>query len=185
MSRRQDEVAAGHQVAPATAAPATAAPSPVRTLQRSLGNARLLQLQVALRRPVTQRRDDGEAIDADVSVSGGAPLPPAVQARAESALGVPLADVRVVNDASTCSRLGAHAFAMHQEQTPYVVLGQSVDAGTTDGEFTMMHELAHIAQQRRGETAGLDGLGGDADQRERLERDADRAAAAALTRSPA
>ena len=45
-----------------------------------------------------------------------------------------------------------------------------------------MHELAHVAQQKRGETAGLDGIGGDEARRDSLEQAAD-ACAGKMTRS--
>jgi hypothetical protein len=52
-----------------------------------------------------------------------------------------------------------------------------VDLESADGQFTLMHELTHVAQQKRGQSDALDGLGGDESTREALEADADRSAA--------
>jgi len=49
-----------------------------------------------------------------------------------------------------------------------------------EGRFTLMHELAHVAQQQRGEATGLSGLGGDEGARAHLEDQADAAAARGL-----
>ncbi|MDA8219094.1 MAG: DUF4157 domain-containing protein [Dehalococcoidales bacterium] len=50
---------------------------------------------------------------------------------------------------------------------------------TAEGRQLLGHELAHIAQQAEGRTAGLEGLEGDPSLRESLEAEADEAGAAA------
>jgi hypothetical protein len=123
---------------------------------------------------VTQAREKAEDIASNVSLpSGGEKLDAPVQMHAEQHLGVGLGDVNVVKGADkACESMGAMAFASGND----VYLSSSVDTSTPDGQFTMMHELAHVAQQKKGETSGLEGLGGDEGKREHLESTADSAA---------
>lgn len=176
-------------------------PSKVKQLQARYGNSRLLQLRAAaVQRDgapdwirdqlgigateeanftrVTEARAAAEQAAEAVSLpGGGVALDAPVQRQAESHLGVPLDDVRVVHGAdAACQAMGATAFATGSE----IYLSSGVDANTEDGRFTMAHELAHVAQQKRGETTGLQGLEGDEDKRSALEHAADSTAGAML-----
>jgi Domain of unknown function (DUF4157) len=187
--RAHDEEIEGAQVTEESEA--RSSPSPLRSLQRSLGNSRLGMLRAAVQRqaaPEWMRRDlglpvnDAPAVEPEaVAVAvpaGGQPLPAPVQARAEAHLGVPMDDVNVVTGGdSACAPIGAQAFTTEDSGRPTVVLGNSVDLGTPDGQFTMMHELGHVAQQKRGLASDLSGLGGDEGTRSSLEAHADEQAA--------
>lgn len=176
-------------------------PSRVQQLQSRLGNARLLQLRAAaIQREgapdwvrdqlgigptqeanfarVQEAHAAAEQAAASVSLpGGGTQLDASVRDHAESHLGMPMGDVRVVQGAdAACDAMGAVAFATGSE----IYLSSSVDPSSADGQFTMAHELAHVAQQKRGETSGLEGLDGDAGKRESLEQAADATAAAML-----
>lgn len=179
--------------------------SPVQRLQRGLGNARLAQLRGALQRQASgeapawikdqlgvtaesenamaQRDQMMEAADSVQIPTGGSALPPAVQRQAEAHLGTSLDGVSVVSGAnSVCDALGATAFAAPQDGGGHtVVLSGGVDLASAEGQHTLMHELSHVAQQRRGESDGLHGLGGDEAQRHHLEQKADHDAARILT----
>jgi hypothetical protein len=168
--------------------------SPVMQLQRTVGNSRLLQLRArhaAMQarmsmEEATQAADEqaSASFDAqrqaalkepDISIpSGGQALPQKVQATAEKHLGVPLNDVQMVTNGDSATKpIQAQAFATEDGGTPKVVLSSDVDLNSKDGQFTLMHELAHVAQQKKGSTGALEGLGGDSGHREHLEHDAD------------
>lgn len=163
-------------------------------LHRSLGNSRLVQMRATTPRPAVQRRtedilpdwvkqgmaaqaaqDDLEAKAAQISIPGGGqPLPAPVQKRAESQLGVPMDDVRVVTNGDSATKpIQAQAFTTDNGGTPTVVLGNDVNLGSKDGQFTLMHELTHVKQQKQGMSQGLSGLGGDHGHREAMEQHAD------------
>lgn len=172
--------------------------SPVVQLQRSLGNSRLLQLR-ARNAAVQARMSMDEATQAaeqhadesfavqrqeaqaapDISIpSGGQPLSKGVQATAEQHLGVPMHDVQVVHGADSATKpIQAQAFATEDAGVPKVVLSSDVDLQSKDGQFTLMHELAHVAQQKKSATGSLQGLGGDEGHRQHLENEADHAGA--------
>jgi hypothetical protein len=168
-------------------------------LQRTYGNAGLLQLRALQRQrtfsgaetPEWLKREAGitpqseanfrEAETATAAVedlsipSGGNPLAREAREPAERALGVDLGDVNVVERGdSATTPLQAHAFAAQNEGGGHsVVLSSGVDLKSGEGQFTLMHELAHVAQQKKGEADTLEGLGGDESVREHLERKAD------------
>ena len=154
-------------------------------VQRQPGEMSVGDAEGWVRSQVEAKRESAEGEEArlaeqvqEVSVpSGGEPLPGGLRAHAENQLGVGLGDVQVVhNGGSATQPLEAKAFAAHEGSTPKVVLDNEVDLNNRDGQFTLMHELAHVAQQKRGQADQLDGLGGDENLRESLEHDADSAA---------
>jgi hypothetical protein len=169
--------------------------SPVARIQRRLGNSYLLQLRAAQKRssaPVQldafddvkaeqaarqeARRESAleqQAEQASLAVpSGGEALPAQVQAIAEKQHGVKMDDVRIVHGADAATEpIQAKAFTTQEGSTPKVVMS-SMDMQSQDAQFTLMHELSHVAQQKKGVTGGLDGLGGDEAQREHLENHA-------------
>lgn len=205
-SRAQDEhrtAEAGRGSQPATR---------VEMLHRALGNDRLMQLRRSHQRtsPVQRqaeapawiknqlgitRADEqnlarqesamAAAADESTTVPGGGQRLPAETAQAISGhLGIDISDTRVVQNAdAACRSMGAHAYATTSGGgEPVVALSSGVDLKTPEGQFTLNHELAHIAQQKRGESNGLTGLGGDPAQREALEQDADDRANAFLNK---
>lgn len=180
--------------------------SGVAQLQRRVGNAQLLQLRASQQRAVQQRavqrrgavqRDLADQVREDFALrqeqrqmaaleaqaeqisipGGGQALPAPVQAIAEKQHGVSMDDVRVVYGADQATDpIQAKAFTTQDAGTPTVVMS-SMDMHSQDAQFTLMHELSHVAQQKKGMTHGLDGLGGDPGQRESLEQHADEHAA--------
>jgi hypothetical protein len=175
------------------------APSPRAALQRSLGNQRLLQLRRAVQRQAPQwvrdqlgvtdedERNAARALAQDQAAeeialpSGGEALTPEVQRWAERGIGGDLGGVSVVHGSdAACDALGAHAFATPGDSGHQIHLSSQVDLATPDGQFTLLHELAHVRQQRDGQTGDLDGLGGDEARRADLEDHADQVAQRAL-----
>ena len=189
---------------------AAAPRSLVRDIQSSHGNARLLQLRRAVQQqgvPAAEAPDwikEGlglsaggqpanaaaeaavEAATPQVSIpTGGQPLPEAVQRRAESTLGVSLEGVSMVTGAdSACNPIQAQAFTADEGGGRHTVaLSSGVDLNSADGQFTLMHELSHVAQQKQGQADSLQGLGGDDGHRTHLENHADQQAARILADS--
>lgn len=173
------------------------AASPVQRMQRSLGNARLIQMRRALQCQQMPAQDapdwvkSGLNLDARgtpmstevadaaepgmAALGGGEALPSAVRQRAEKHLGVSLDGVSVAHGAdSACKPIQAQAFTADDGGGRHTVaLSSDVDLNSQDGQFTLMHELAHVAQQKRGEASELRGLGGDENSRGDLEQRAD------------
>jgi Domain of unknown function (DUF4157) len=180
---------------------ARAESSPAARLQRRLGNAGVTQLRSRLQRrtfsgaetPQWMKDEVGITAESEAnaaraervedaadglsfSSSGGTPLARELREGAERDLGVSLGGVRVVHDDAAARSVEALAFASGSD----VVLSRQVDLDTRDGQFTLAHELAHVAQQQRGQADALDGLGGDPSLRASLEQDADASAARIL-----
>lgn len=169
--------------------------SPVAQLQQRFGNARLLQLrQRALQRQsleqqaiamsqqhLAEQMTQG-AHTPEVSLGTGEHLPPAMQRKMEQQHGVPMGDVQVLKNADAAtSAVDAIAFATEDSGVPKVALSSSVDLSNPSGQFTLAHELAHVAQQKRGQADGLQGLGGDEHHRDHLEQAADAQAEKSLS----
>ena len=135
-------------------APARRPLTPAQTLQRTVGNSRLLQLRAAAQRQLTspentpdwvrnrvgERQRNGQLeqeqmeqeADRMVVPSGGAPLTPSVQARAEAHLGVPMGDVRVVTGADeSCNAIQAKAYTTQDGSTPKVVMASGSNPALT------------------------------------------------------
>jgi hypothetical protein len=180
----------------------------IAQLQRRYGNAGLLQLRALQRQRTFSGAETPEWMKQEVGITpqseanfreaetattaaeelsvpmGGAPLSREVREPAERAFGVGLGDVNVVERGdSATTPLQAHAFAAQNEGGGHsVVLSSGVDLGSGEGQFTLMHELAHVAQQKKGEADSLEGLGGDESVREQLELKADDDAQRLLSR---
>lgn len=115
----------------------SAAPAPVEalveSLQRSAGNAAVGQL---LHGRGTARPDS----------ASGDRLPPSVQAAGERRLGADLADVRLHTDAAAgtlAQSLGGEAVTVGRD---VFMSPRPGGVETTDGQRTLMHELAHTVQ---------------------------------------
>ncbi|PWT90571.1 MAG: hypothetical protein C5B56_05220 [Proteobacteria bacterium] len=104
--------------------------------------------------------------------SGGWPLPPAVQARMETAFGANFSQVRIHVGPQPAS-VGAAAFTWGTNI--YFAPGQ-YNPHVPDGQALLAHELAHVVQQRSGRV--VNPLGGKTAvvQSAALEADADRTA---------
>src|SRR5262245_10503475 len=121
-------------------------------LQARMGNQRLLQLRKAL-----QCRNGAGATEPPIPAAGAA-LPKELEREAERELGVAMDNVFVTQRADeACEAMGgALAFTTPIDGGHLIALSSGVDVGAEDGRFTLLHELAHVAQQRRGQTAALD-----------------------------
>lgn len=125
--------------------------------------------------------DGGRADAAAAAIDGkgaGAPLAAPLADAAERAYGTSMGDVRVHTDAGAAgaaSRMGAEAFTHGSD----VYVGGGLDAATPHGQFVMMHELAHVAQQRGAEPAPQAKLE-VGEGHDPAEREADAAAEAAM-----
>ena len=135
-----------------------AAPDAVVELQRTVGNAAVVQLL----------RDD-EAVEAAgapspvldvVGRGGGQPLDAPMRAGMEQALGADLSDVRVHADgaaATSAQSVQAHAYTVGNE----VVFGAGqYQPGSATGQRTLAHELTHVVQQRSGPVSATPTGGG-------------------------
>lgn len=87
--------------------------------------------------------------DVPEAKSGGKPLPPAIQAKAERAYGHDFSTVRV-HEGQEAGRVGAWAYA--RGENIYFQPGQ-LDAQSKSGEHLLGHEIAHVVQQREGRVA--------------------------------
>ncbi|MEV6954456.1 DUF4157 domain-containing protein [Streptomyces sp. NPDC051183] len=94
-------------------------------------------------------------LDPAASPTGGAgaPLDSATRAAMEPRLGWDLSQVRVHTGrgaADSAAALGAQAYTVGR----HIVLGDGVRPGSGAGQRLLAHELAHVAQQARGEGLG-------------------------------
>lgn len=159
------------------ARPATAAPSraldaaSMLHLQRTAGNAGVVQLLGAdeeQRSPVHDVLGSG----------GGAPLDQQTRSSMETAFGQPFDDVRVHTDdqaSRSAESVGANAYTVGSD---IVFRSGHFDPGSTTGQRTIAHELAHVVQQRSGPVDGTEAAGGIrvSDPSDRFERAADHTA---------
>lgn len=133
-------------------------PERAMALQRSVGNA-------ATSRVITAQRS---AVH-DVLRTSGAPLAQSVRQDMEGKLGADFSDVRLHTDTTaqrSAVELGAHAYTTGN----HIVSGPN----GLDRE-TLVHELYHVVQQRRGPVSGTDTGGGVkvSDPGDRHEREAE------------
>ena len=133
-----------------------ATPDAVVRLQRSVGNAAVVQLlggEGAAGAPF-------QVLDV-VGRGGGQPLEAPVRGSMERAFGADLSDVRVHTDgvaAASAQAVQAHAYTVGND----VVFGAGqYQPGSAAGQRTLAHELTHVVQQRSGPVSGTptgDGL---------------------------
>lgn len=121
-----------------------------------------------------------------MSRAGATPLPSPVAAAAEQHHSTSMSSVRLVHGSqadSYCDSMSANAFTTpNNEGGSDIFMHSNIPLNSAQGQHTLQHEVAHTAQQKKGETNGLNGLGGDASRRHALEHDADRAASAILSK---
>jgi hypothetical protein len=109
----------------------------------------------------------------NLPTTGGEALPVQLQESLQEKAGTELHDVRIHRGGDSAAALdGLQAEAATQGTNVY--LGPDVDLNAGSGQDVLLHELRHVGQQKRGEVAGLDGVGGDPSKRVELERDADK-----------
>lgn len=82
-------------------------------------------------------------------VGGGRPLPQPVRGEMESRFATELGDVRIHDDAQahdSAESLGAKAYAFGE----HIIVGERYAPESWKGKRLLVHELAHVIQQRRG-----------------------------------
>ncbi|MFJ3906421.1 DUF4157 domain-containing protein [Streptomyces sp. NPDC090025] len=181
-----------------SAGTAAAVPAALLALQRSAGNAAVVQMMRQAGRPggpgqAPHQHDDGCGHDRPgaatvqrsavpgVLSSGGRPLDEATRTDMESRMGADFSDVRIHDDAAaqrSAAEIGARAYTSGS----HVVIGQ----GGGD-RHTLAHELTHVIQQRQGPVAGTDNGSGlrVSDPSDRFERAAEANARRVLSGSAA
>ncbi|ACU73262.1 hypothetical protein Caci_4398 [Catenulispora acidiphila DSM 44928] len=171
------------QSAPArSAAGPSADPTGILTLQRSIGNAAVVQLLAASGDGYSQEQHEhgpgcGHGGSAPVQrsevqsvlSSAGQPLGGSVRTEMETRLGADFSDVRLHTGTAarrSAAEIGARAYTSGN----HVVIG---DGG--GDKHTLAHELTHVIQQRRGPVAGSDNGSGltVSDPSDRFEREAE------------
>ncbi len=159
-ARPADGERAGRAPARPAASPSSAGGSmsaqEIRALQRSAGNAAVVQ---AVQRSAVH----------DVLRGGGRPLDTGTRTDMEARLGADFSDVRVHDDSAakaSAAEVGARAYTSGS----HVVIGE----GGAD-RHTLAHELTHVIQQRQGPVAGTDHGNGlrVSDPSDRFEREAE------------
>ncbi|MGH3912059.1 MAG: DUF4157 domain-containing protein [Pseudonocardiaceae bacterium] len=154
-------------------------------LQRQHGNRYVQRLVEHVQRHADGPQRDQDEVGAGEQVrstlrSGGAPLDPSFRTTAESFLGADLSQVRVHTGAAAAESaraVQAHAYT----SGAHVVFDQGMyDTRSPAGRSRLMHELAHVVQQRRGPVAGTRSASGLSlsDPSDRFEREASQMGAA-------
>ncbi|MFJ8110502.1 DUF4157 domain-containing protein [Streptomyces sp. NPDC096132] len=182
---------------PATSARTGTPADGLLALQRTAGNAAIVQMLRREGHPETpaqeEHRHGPDCGHRDATASGaapavqrstvhevlrgsGRPLDGAARADMESRLGADFSDVRIHTDAAakaSASEIGARAYTSGN----HIVLG---DGG--GDRHTLAHELTHVIQQRQGPVAGTDNGSGlrVSDPGDRFEREAEANAVRAL-----
>ena len=128
-------------------------PAAILGLQRTAGNASVVQLLAA--------DEDGQSPVHDVvRGGGGAPLDDGVRADMEGRFGQGFGDVRVHTDAkasASAESVGADAYTVGSN---IVFRSGRFDTSSTVGQRTLAHELTHVVQQRSGPVDGTPAPGG-------------------------
>jgi hypothetical protein len=154
--------------------PATPVVAHLQALQRAAGNAGVTNL-------IGSRADDDEPLSPvhRVLAAGGEPLDATTRHEMEGRLGHGFGDVRIhTGDEAAASARSVQARAYTSGS--HIVFGADAFApGTSEGQRTLAHELAHVVQQRRGPVDGTDAPGGIrlSDPGDRFEQEAERVAA--------
>ncbi|MFJ8477599.1 DUF4157 domain-containing protein [Kitasatospora sp. NPDC094011] len=150
-------------------------PRSLAALQRSIGNAAVVQL-------LQQQRESEEAAVQRSTVhqvlrSPGRPLADGVRTEMEARLGADFSNVRV-HDGPAAARSAAEMSARAYTSGEHVVIGH----GGGD-KHTLAHELTHVIQQRSGPVSGTDHGNGlsVSDPGDRFERAAEANAVRALS----
>ena len=146
----------------------------VMRLQRTVGNAGVVQLLGA----EEEVASSASPVHDVVGSGGGTPLDAGVRSSMESAFGQSFEDVRV-HTGDTASKsaesVGANAYTVGSD---VVFRSGQFDPGSSKGQRTLAHELAHVVQQSQGPVDGTAAPGGIrvSDPSDRFERAADQTA---------
>ena len=148
-------------------------------LQRTAGNQGVLQLLAAGEEPDTEAPSPVH----DVVGSGGTPLDAGTRSSMEDAFGTSFEHVRVHTDdraSKSAESVGANAYTVGSDM---VFKSGHYDPGSSSGQRTIAHELAHVVQQSQGPVDGADAPGGIkvSDPSDRFERAADQTAGTVLS----
>jgi hypothetical protein len=128
-------------------------PAAILGLQRTAGNASVVQLLGADEEAMSPVHDV-------VGKGGGAPLDEGVRADMEGRFGQSFSDVRVHTDAAaskSAESVGADAYTVGSD---VVFRSGKFDASSGVGQRTLAHELTHVVQQRSGPVDGTPAPGG-------------------------
>ncbi len=145
-------------------------------LQRSVGNAGVVQMlgedEAAAASPVHDI----------VGKGGGAPLEAGTRSAMERQFGQDFGDVKVHTDdraSASAASVGANAYTVGNE---IVFRAGHYDTSSATGQRTIAHELTHVVQQRSGPVDGSDAPGGIrlSDPGDRFERAADQTASSVV-----
>jgi Domain of unknown function (DUF4157) len=141
-------------------------------LQRSVGNAGVVQMlgedETAATSPIHEI----------VGKGGGAPLEAGTRSAMERRFGQDFGDVKVHTDeraSASAASVGANAYTVGNE---IVFRAGHYDTSSPTGQRTIAHELTHVVQQRSGPVDGSEAPGGIrlSDPGDRFERAADQTA---------
>jgi hypothetical protein len=153
-----------------------AEPEAVLDLQRTVGNAAVVQLLAEGREDEAQQEHGASSPVLDVvGRGGGLPLDPLTRTTMESGLGADFSDVRVHTDgaaSSSAAAVQAHAYTVGNE---VVFQAGRYQPETLAGQRMLAHELTHVVQQRSGPVDGTPSGGGISlsDPSDRFERAAE------------
>ena len=120
------------------------------------------------------------------SSAGARPLPLPLARAAEEHHGVGLAGVNLIQGGQAdtyCDAMDAAAFTIpNAEGGSDIFLHSDASVDSAKGQHTLQHEIAHAVQNMKGQTTGLEGLGGSEAKRDELEQSADQQADAILSK---
>lgn len=172
-TRQRDAEAAhaGHVHAPAPGrSPALDAAS-IMHLQRTAGNAGVVQL-------LAGEEEAASPVHDVVGSGGGTPLDAGTRSTMEAAFGQSFEDVRIHTDeraSRSAEAVGANAYTVGSD---VVFRSGQFDTSSATGQRTLAHELTHVVQQRSGPVDGTEAPGGIrlSDPGDRFERAAEASA---------
>jgi hypothetical protein len=179
---------AGPTAEPATSTPATStsgraplSPAAILGLQRTAGNASVVQLLGA-------DEERASPVHDVVGKGSGAPLDDSVRGDMEGRFGQSFSDVRVHTDqqaSASAESVGANAYTVGSD---IVFRSGQFNTSSAVGQRTLAHELTHVVQQRTGPVDGSPAPGGInlSSPSDRFEQAADATAAQVMAgQSPA
>jgi Domain of unknown function (DUF4157) len=136
-----------------TSGRAPLSPAAILGLQRTAGNASVVQLLGA-------DEEQASPVHDVVGKGGGAPLDDSVRSDMEGRFGQGFGDVRVHTDAkasASAESVGANAYTVGSD---IVFRSGQFNASSAVGQRTLAHELTHVVQQRSGPVDGSPAPGG-------------------------
>ena len=161
---------------PATVRPPALDAASVMRLQRTAGNAGVVQL-------LAGEDEAASPVHDVIGAGGGSPLDASTRASMESAFGASFEHVRVHTDdraSKSAESVGANAYTVGSD---VVFRRGQYNPATPTGQRTIAHELAHVVQQSQGPVDGTAAAGGIrvSDPSDRFERAAEQTADDVMT----